>query len=173
MFILYQIAHFLRFLSQRSGSRMSKCEVETKLEGMGQSHLLRFYEELTEEQRKQLIDQINGFDLERVSNVFKEYAQVKPDDVSKLAPIDPDHYASVNALSKDDLDRYWQTGAVLVLICVRCDKSLLPHALNWMNSGDSLTTIPAGFCGNCKVGCDPRIVLLETLNASRNNVLQK
>uniref|UniRef100_A0A914XBE0 UDP-N-acetylglucosamine diphosphorylase n=1 Tax=Plectus sambesii TaxID=2011161 RepID=A0A914XBE0_9BILA len=89
---------------------MSKTDLEAKLEAAGQSHLLRFYDELPKEQQKHLVDQINVFDMDRVCRVFKEYAHVKPDDVSKLTPITADHYASVSTQSKDDMDRYWQAG---------------------------------------------------------------
>lgn len=76
-------------------------ELINKLEELGQSHLLKFYDELTEEQKAELLTDMDSMDLPRVVEIYRTQianqvdsnGQVKPRakiEDNLLAPLEPD-----------------------------------------------------------------------------------
>jgi UDP-N-acetylglucosamine/UDP-N-acetylgalactosamine diphosphorylase len=81
------------------------------LEGIGQAHLLRFYEELPPERQRRLIEQIQALDLAAIPTLVERYIRAKPvptmpeavepapyyprDPASAQRPWDREHYRRV------------------------------------------------------------------------------
>lgn len=89
-------------------------DVKAKLEKHGQEHLLQFWEELSEEQRQQLISDINEINLEEVNEFFKrataslEESNEKLDD--RLQAVPDSEYMSISRTEKEHLKGYEQEG---------------------------------------------------------------
>lgn len=80
----------------------------------GQEHLLRFWDELNDNQRKQLISDIQELNLEEVQAFFKratasiEESSAKLDD--RLQPVPESTFMSISRTSKDQLKIYDDEG---------------------------------------------------------------
>lgn len=80
----------------------------------GQEHLLRFWDELNESERKQLISDIQELNLAEVQSFFKrataslEESSEKLDD--RLKPVPESSYMSISRTSKDQLKTYEEEG---------------------------------------------------------------
>lgn len=86
-----------------------------KLAEYGQDHLLKFWDELTDEDRNQLENEIEELDLREVTAVFKKavessrhIANNKLDD--KVRPIDEEKIASIKTSTKEELKMYEELG---------------------------------------------------------------
>lgn len=85
----------------------------------GQEHLLRFWDDLGESERKQLISDIQELNLEEVQSFFKrataslEESSEKLDD--RLKPVPESSYMSISRTSKDQLKIYEEEGANFLL----------------------------------------------------------
>lgn len=53
-------------------------DLRARLESIGQAHLLNFFDELAEGERRSLIDEISAIDLERLPNLIETYVANKP-----------------------------------------------------------------------------------------------
>lgn len=84
----------------------------------GQEHLLRFWDELNDDERKQLISDIQELNLEEVQSFFKrataslEESSEKLDD--RLQPLPDSAYLSISRSSKDQLKIYEEEGSLTV-----------------------------------------------------------
>lgn len=80
----------------------------------GQEHLLRFWDELNDGERKQLISDIQELNLEEVQSFFKrataslEESSAKLDD--RLQPLPESTFLSISRSSKDQLKIYEEEG---------------------------------------------------------------
>jgi UDP-N-acetylglucosamine/UDP-N-acetylgalactosamine diphosphorylase len=80
----------------------------------GQEHLLRFWDEMSEGERKQLISDIQELNLEEVQSFFKrataslEESSEKLDD--RLQPVPESTFLSISRTSKDQLKIYEDEG---------------------------------------------------------------
>lgn len=86
-----------------------------KLNEYNQGHLLIFWEELTDEDRNQLENDIDELDLQEITAYFKravESSQRIGQDVldDKVQPIDEGKIASVRTSTKEKLRRYQELG---------------------------------------------------------------
>lgn len=81
----------------------------------GQEHLLRFWGELSDSERKQLISDIQELNLEEVQSFFKrataslDEGSEKLDD--RLQPVPETTFMSVSRASKDQLKVYEEEGS--------------------------------------------------------------
>ncbi|MFG0328962.1 MAG: UTP--glucose-1-phosphate uridylyltransferase [Phycisphaerales bacterium] len=91
-------------------------EVRDRLERADQAHLLRFYEELSEPQRAQLLDDIDSIDLERVPDWVDRFVKTKPEfDLPR--DIDPPLWYPRDPGDKRrpyDAEAYWRRGEELI-----------------------------------------------------------
>lgn len=80
----------------------------------GQQHLLRFWDELSDAERKQLISDIQELNLEEVQTFFKrataslDESSAKLDD--RLQPVPESTFMSITRTSKDQLKIYEEEG---------------------------------------------------------------
>lgn len=91
----------------------------------GQEHLLRFWDELNEAERKQLISDIQELNLEEVQSFFTranaslDESSAKLDD--RLEPVPESTFLSISRTTKEKLKTYegegWSTASD-ILICV-------------------------------------------------------
>lgn len=93
----------------------------------GQEHLLRFWDELSDNERKQLISDIQELNLEEVQTFFKrataslEESSAKLDD--RLQPLPESTFMSISRSSKEQLQIYDNEGLLhdhAVSICLQC-----------------------------------------------------
>lgn len=86
----------------------------------GQEHLLRFWDELNDNERKQLISDIQELNLEEVQAFFKratasiEESSAKLDD--RLQPVPESTFMSISRTSKDQLKIYDDEGLLSTLV---------------------------------------------------------
>ncbi|GJQ67288.1 mmy [Trypoxylus dichotomus] len=89
-------------------------DLENKLAMYGQSHLLNFYDELGEEERKAFINELTAIDFEESNLLFENAIATMAADVEKLdsrvEPISQTHFASKTESNKENLDLYYQHG---------------------------------------------------------------
>ena len=70
---------FTQDLSKTDGTDMTEIdEIRKRLEAHGQSHLLGFYEELSPEHRKLLLQQIQTIDLDQLEGWIERYVRRSP-----------------------------------------------------------------------------------------------
>lgn len=80
----------------------------------GQEHLIKFWPELSENEREQLSEEINKLDLAEVNQIFRrsveasKVIQQKADD--DLKPIPDSHYESVPAMTREKVEEYEKIG---------------------------------------------------------------
>ncbi|KAH7936173.1 hypothetical protein HPB52_019469 [Rhipicephalus sanguineus] len=93
-------------------------EVQASLSAHGQEHLLRFWPQLTEEQRCQLMTDLRYIDFARTSSAFKQATDAGSGDVESLddllEPIPADRHGSVSRCSPEKLEAYRNKGLELV-----------------------------------------------------------
>ncbi|KAL1466792.1 hypothetical protein MTO96_026424 [Rhipicephalus appendiculatus] len=93
-------------------------EVQASLSAHGQEHLLRFWPQLTEEQRCQLMTDLRYIDFARMSSAFKQATDGGSGDVESLddflEPIPADRHGSVSRCSPEKLEAYRNKGLELV-----------------------------------------------------------
>lgn len=87
-------------------------DLQEKLARHGQEHLLRFWDDLSEDERKHLVADIEEINLEEVCTFFKranaQESGEKLDD--KLLPVPESQYMSINRTSAEKLKIYEEEG---------------------------------------------------------------
>ncbi|KAK6110397.1 UTP--glucose-1-phosphate uridylyltransferase family protein [Brugia pahangi] len=71
-------------------------------------YLLRFWNDLTPEERQQLVDQFTLYNMHEIDKAFKESAL--PVKLEGLEPISEDHYFVPNDIDENIMKEYWNTG---------------------------------------------------------------
>ncbi|OZC05229.1 hypothetical protein X798_07789 [Onchocerca flexuosa] len=71
-------------------------------------YLLHFWNELTPEERKQLVDQFTSYNMPELDKAFKESG--RPVKIESLEPIDKDHYTVAGDIDENIMNEYWNTG---------------------------------------------------------------
>ncbi|MBR5227261.1 MAG: UDPGP type 1 family protein [Clostridia bacterium] len=72
-----------------------------------QQHVLNFYNELSDNEKEKLLEQIENINFEEVNNIYKEVAHVASDSVTDITPIGR---IDKQELSDEELDRYIKHG---------------------------------------------------------------
>lgn len=90
---------------------MDPCKEATRLEEAGQSHLLRFWDELSAEERVEMTQDLRSMDLREISGFFqramKESGREKQEKVdSRMEPVPRDVLGSV--VSDRELLKAWE-----------------------------------------------------------------
>ncbi|KAL6738779.1 hypothetical protein Aduo_012291 [Ancylostoma duodenale] len=84
---------------------------ESLLERVGsQKHLLNFWNELTEEEKSLLAEQIESIDFAAVKKAFEASSTAYTASPENLSPIPDDHHVVFEQLSSDEKHRYWRRG---------------------------------------------------------------
>ena len=83
-----------------------KEEAETKLKKYSQEHLIKFYDELSESQRKHLENQIQKIDFEQVNKLFEDTKK----DKQYTDEITPMKYVDKYKLSNEERNHYTSIG---------------------------------------------------------------
>lgn len=95
-------------------------ELRSTLRKFDQEHLLDFIDELTEAQKKSLINDIENVGLERVCEIFKEVnedaGQSDQSDESVLEPLSDKVYQSIKDLTEDKKEHYKKIGEFNYLV---------------------------------------------------------
>lgn len=94
---------------------MSECmKLRTHLEEYGQSHLLQFWDQITDEQKRSLVDQLNNINLKEVVSYFNTAQESLNKDVVKLddrmKPLPGENYDSSVEINLEDLESYNHLG---------------------------------------------------------------
>ncbi|VDN20377.1 unnamed protein product [Gongylonema pulchrum] len=79
---------------------------------MGQhAYLTRFWNELTDEERKRLLEQFKSFKISEFTKMFEQTFEpdVKNNDI---VPIDMDHYAVAENIEPEQMKQYWDAASV-------------------------------------------------------------
>ncbi|KAM3726328.1 putative UDP-N-acetylglucosamine pyrophosphorylase [Dirofilaria immitis] len=71
-------------------------------------YLLHFWDELTPEEREQLINQFTSYNISELDKAFKESG--RPVKMEGLRPIDKDHYSVAVDIDENIMNEYWRTG---------------------------------------------------------------
>jgi UDP-N-acetylglucosamine/UDP-N-acetylgalactosamine diphosphorylase len=91
-----------------------KSELESRLAPFGQSHVLRFWDELDPEAQDNLSEQIYDFDLEQLGQLFEQKeSAARWDELAKKASVPP-AITLANFADPKSYDAAWQTGAELL-----------------------------------------------------------
>lgn len=89
-------------------------KLRIRLEEFGQSHLLRFWDELTEDQKDTLVNQLNEINLKEVVGYFHTAQESMNKDVVKLddkmKPLPKENYDSSVEMGNEELDMFWKLG---------------------------------------------------------------
>ncbi|XP_054162647.1 UDP-N-acetylhexosamine pyrophosphorylase-like [Oppia nitens] len=92
-----------------------KTSVEQLLEIYGQKHLTAFWDQITEEQRKLLLNDLNSIKFDKVCRAFKETEETDKDGQNKsiddlLEPLSSQVHQSITRSSKETLNAFRETG---------------------------------------------------------------
>ena len=71
-------------------------ELRQKLEPFGQEHVVRYWDELTEDQRDELYEQVIELDLKCIETLFQNYGE------PSALPTDADHFAEPNGFALNE-----------------------------------------------------------------------
>ena len=82
-------------------------ETEKLLEKYGQEHLVKYFDELEEEKKEALLDQIASIDFELMNSLFNK---AKSGDEAKASDISPIGYTELDSLSEDEKNEYTNIG---------------------------------------------------------------
>lgn len=88
-----------------------------KLEKYGQTHLLRFYEELSDDEKEELLKQIEGIDFDEISNIVSCSSSVTNQNENNLLPnyeITPINVVDKYSLEANEKQKYDQIGEELI-----------------------------------------------------------
>lgn len=90
-------------------------EIRTKLKKHGQEQLLQYWPELSNEEKNQLLFQLNSIEIEKVNDLFnraekayKDSQRIFLDD--QMKPLDPSHCESEESSSAETLENYRKAG---------------------------------------------------------------
>ncbi|CAG9813263.1 unnamed protein product [Phaedon cochleariae] len=92
----------------------SLTKIEKLLEGCEQSHLLKFYNDLGDVEREQLLKQLGTIRFEEINKLYKDAQASLKGEVtkldSKMKPIPADKFESEESLNSDVIDEYRRIG---------------------------------------------------------------
>lgn len=92
----------------------SKSEIQSTLAKFGQSHLLKYWDDLTEEERRNFLNQFSSINFEESIKLFHRAQESVDDDVAKLdermQPIPPELFGSERETPEDILEEYQEIG---------------------------------------------------------------
>lgn len=81
----------------------------------GQEHLLKFWDQLSQEQQRELYDQLREMDIERVNHIFKRTIQASQNKSEiQVAPLPDEVFDTVQAASPETIKRWNDTGLQLI-----------------------------------------------------------
>lgn len=83
------------------------CKAKEILKKYNQEHLLNFYDELTEDEKKILISQINSTDFNKVNNYYNESVTATNISSDRISPIP---YIEKDKLSSEEISNYTKIG---------------------------------------------------------------
>ncbi|XP_075228047.1 UDP-N-acetylglucosamine pyrophosphorylase mmy [Lycorma delicatula] len=93
-------------------------KIKSTLQQYDQAHILQFWDRLTEDERKSLLQDISEIDIEEVCSYFKRAVESLAEDQEKLdnrlKPIPPHLYGAVSRTSPALLSSYEETGLIQV-----------------------------------------------------------
>lgn len=94
---------------------MTKIEnIKEKLVRYGQEHLIKYWDELTDQQRNNLVDDINEINLEEVQSFFKRATSSLEESAKKLddrmEPIPESTFMSTSRTNEEKLKVYENEG---------------------------------------------------------------
>lgn len=81
--------------------------VKEKLNKYGQEHLLKFYEELTDTEKEELLDDILEINFEQIETLYK---QIREEQKSKEDTIEPIEYIDKEKLTQEEKNYYNEIG---------------------------------------------------------------
>ncbi|EFA10924.1 UDP-N-acetylhexosamine pyrophosphorylase-like Protein [Tribolium castaneum] len=86
-------------------------EIRAKLRDQKHEHLLRYWPELNNEEKKHLLEQLKSIDIEKINDLFrraessyKETQRTYLDD--QMKPLDPSHFESEETSTEETLNKY-------------------------------------------------------------------
>lgn len=85
--------------------------IKEKLNKYGQEHLLKFYEELTDEEKENLLEDILEINFEQIE---KLYAETKVEDKFKEDIIEPIKYIDKEKLNMEEKEYYNKIGEKII-----------------------------------------------------------
>ena len=88
-----------------------KLKIMEKLKKYDQSHLLNFYEELGNEQKEKLINQIENIDFEQIKNLYENTKHKIKFGDSKIEPIT---YFDKSKMQKNEIEEYEKLGSEII-----------------------------------------------------------
>ncbi len=88
-------------------------EAKEILEKYGQTHVLKAYERLSEEGKKELENQVLSIDFERIAQLY-EKTKIKPSTGSDV--IEPMPYADANKLTEEEREKYLEKGDEIIAL---------------------------------------------------------
>lgn len=86
-------------------------EVKDKLKKYGQEHLIKFYDELSEEEKMNLLEQINKIDFEQVNKLYEDN---KINSEFKDDRIEPMRYIDKDKLTEEEKEGYSKIGYKII-----------------------------------------------------------
>ncbi|KAJ8953060.1 hypothetical protein NQ314_007435 [Rhamnusium bicolor] len=85
-------------------------DIRKKLCDCNQSHVLRFWDQLTQEEQDKFLKQLNTIDFDEINNIFNRAQTYLTDNTKKLdthmKPIPPDQFESEKGVGQDVLEKY-------------------------------------------------------------------
>lgn len=89
-------------------------KLKLQLDQYGQSHLLKFWDEITEDQRQTFLNQLKTINLKEVVGYFKTANESLGKDVEKLddkmEPLPKENYDSSEEVGEEELEMYRREG---------------------------------------------------------------
>ncbi len=83
------------------------CNLREKLKKTSQEHILSFWDELTDEEKENLREQINKIDFLKMAKLLENS---KKDEIFDESEISPLPYKKIFKLEKEELDKYQTIG---------------------------------------------------------------
>ena len=81
------------------------------LEKYGQEHILTYYEKMSEENKKKLLEQILTIDFDQINKLYEE---IKSDQIKAEKVIEPIPYLDKATLSEEELKKYEELGQTAI-----------------------------------------------------------
>lgn len=96
-------------------------ELKNTLKKFNQLHLLDFVDELNDEEKNLLINDIQSIDLEKVCKLFDEISSNKEDkspDENLIEPLSDDVYKSIKCLADEEKNEFRKIGKNYLMIFI-------------------------------------------------------
>ena len=85
---------------------MDYLQAFNKLKQYNQEHILKFYDKMSEEKQKKLLEQVEKLDLEQIDSLFKNIKNQE----NKQAKVEPIEYVDKEKLTKQEKTEYEKIG---------------------------------------------------------------